>query len=376
MSRNFEPATLAELRDVVAPILVQAIPGQLTLAKAVIAAIICDRVLGSVWLAPFYLYCPGGAPRWNAEGCRAILIRAGVKCEILVQTPERCELRVEREGHAVKTFVYTAEQAKRAGLLPGKPGSVWASQPELMLAARCWTKAGSFHADLLGAATVDDMPTDEEMQSVQTAVESVASVAPIAAEGSAVAHLLALRAGAGRVAEPVAPSVAEQVAPVVVAPVVDLAVDAIRAAAKSSGWARATSKQDLSEFGKFLEAQPQEARDNLAASLVGINQFAMVNRLNDALSAMRAVADAEPAPVAEQVAAPVDAPVANTSFDAAAEAPRVIILRAVKSLRPDADSVKVAAWLKAQTHDMCVAIVAAGLGQSEVDAVVKFASKK
>ena len=66
--------------------------------------------------------------------------RAGVRWTMLETSDQVCRMRFSREGLADHETSFTLDEAKTAGLSPGKPGSGWAKYPRDMLVARTITR--------------------------------------------------------------------------------------------------------------------------------------------------------------------------------------------------------------------------------------------
>jgi hypothetical protein len=110
-----------------------------------------------------------GKPSMSAELMRALVLRAGHRIRVVESTAQRCVLEVARREAPDErsTFVWTTDDAHRAGLLPAKDGSNWARHPAAMLLARCSSTACravfpdvlagvSYTPDELGATVADD----------------------------------------------------------------------------------------------------------------------------------------------------------------------------------------------------------------------------
>lgn len=107
-----------------------------------------------------------GIPRLMAGGKSALVRRARV-CVYLKPDPgnnaERATWRAKRVGEEEVVMTYTAEQARAAGFLPGKPESAWSKHPARMLSARAkaWLCDDVFPDVVAGLYEGDEIETYE-----------------------------------------------------------------------------------------------------------------------------------------------------------------------------------------------------------------------
>jgi hypothetical protein len=111
------------------------------------------------------IYVVKGKPG-SSSALKTALVRQSPDClmwELVESTPLKATFKTQRRGDAKPTVLtFTIEQAKTAGLYPGKPDSAWNSYPENMLRAR----AASFLADLVYPDVVKGLKTKEELDEV------------------------------------------------------------------------------------------------------------------------------------------------------------------------------------------------------------------
>lgn len=111
------------------------------------------------------IYVVKGVPRASAA-LKVALVKQSPECllwECVESTREKATFRTHRRGDPKPTVLtFTLEQAKQAGLYPGKEDSGWAKWPENMLRAR----ASSFLADIVYPDVVKGLRTSEEMEDV------------------------------------------------------------------------------------------------------------------------------------------------------------------------------------------------------------------
>lgn len=130
----------------------------------VLAAFYMAQDLGvSAMQAMREIYVVKGRPT-ASSALKTALVRQSHLCilwECVETTRERATFRTQRQGDQKPTTLsFTIEQAKQAGLYPGKPDSAWNSYPENMLRAR----AASFLADLVYPDVVKGLKTPEEVE--------------------------------------------------------------------------------------------------------------------------------------------------------------------------------------------------------------------
>lgn len=95
----------------------------------------------------------GGKATMSAELMLSMILKNHPKTKISypVRSAERCELKVTREGNEPSTFIFTIEDAKRAGLMANPS---WTKYPRQMLHARCVSEmARSIFPDALSGVS-------------------------------------------------------------------------------------------------------------------------------------------------------------------------------------------------------------------------------
>lgn len=104
-----------------------------------------------------------------SSALKTALVRQSSQCmsweyvEQMSHKGQSATFRTQRRGDAKPTtFTFTLEEAKRAGLYPGKDDSAWSKWTDNMLRAR----AASFLADLVYPDVVKGLRTGEEMDEV------------------------------------------------------------------------------------------------------------------------------------------------------------------------------------------------------------------
>jgi len=104
----------------------------------------------------------------NAKTMLALMIRSGIKYEILEISPELCRMRFIR-GDMETECSYSIEEAREAGLV--KPDSGWAKYPADMLFARCVSRASR----RIAPDVIQGLYTPEELLDIQPQVKTHAS---------------------------------------------------------------------------------------------------------------------------------------------------------------------------------------------------------
>jgi hypothetical protein len=129
----------------------------------VLAAFFMAADLGiSAMQAMREIYVVKGKPG-SSTALKVALVKQSPECllwEMVESTKDKATFRTQRRGEKVQALSFTLEQAKTAGLYPGKEDSAWRSYPENMLRAR----AQSFLADLVYPDVVKGLRTKEELE--------------------------------------------------------------------------------------------------------------------------------------------------------------------------------------------------------------------
>jgi len=105
----------------------------------------------------------------SAALCVSLVRQSGL-CELwetVETTKERATVRTKRKGSKEQSYTYTLEEAKEAGLYPGKEDSAWRKHPKLMLRHR----AEKFLADMEYQDVVRGLKTTDEVGEVVDAGE-------------------------------------------------------------------------------------------------------------------------------------------------------------------------------------------------------------
>lgn len=75
----------------------------------------------------------------SAQMIASEITKAGVNFDVLECSPRICRIEFSRAGKKPLVYEFNEDDAKRAGKLPAKDGSVWRCYPQDMLFARCLT---------------------------------------------------------------------------------------------------------------------------------------------------------------------------------------------------------------------------------------------
>jgi hypothetical protein len=113
------------------------LPSGIKTAAQAVAIMLKGRELGIPPMqALSHIHVINGKPTMSAELMLAQILRLHPRTKISypVRSSERCEIKVIREGCEPSTFVFTIEDATRAGVM-GNP--TWKKYPRAMLHARC-----------------------------------------------------------------------------------------------------------------------------------------------------------------------------------------------------------------------------------------------
>lgn len=122
------------------------LPDTLTLPGQVVAIILAGRELGIPPMTALRtLHIVGGKISFSAQLQLALANRAGIKHRFIEISPTRCAVELTSPDQEPAQYEFTIDDAKKAGLLDGKPSSPWTKYPKNMLQWRCVSNAISAH---------------------------------------------------------------------------------------------------------------------------------------------------------------------------------------------------------------------------------------
>jgi RecT family len=111
------------------------------------------------------VYVVEGRPASSAL-LKVALVKQSPLCEswdLIESTERQCTIETKRKGGKPYRHTYTLEDARTAGLYPGKDSSNWSKRPKLMMRRRCESEL----ADEVYPDVTKGLRTEDEIQEIQ-----------------------------------------------------------------------------------------------------------------------------------------------------------------------------------------------------------------
>ena len=177
---RFQPRDLAELRDIVAPMLARMIKGSdITTHGAMHAALLANQHYGDVWAAATQCEILYGRARLTSSAVLGIMAASGkVQIEYEEQSPTRVCIVATRENFGTVRSDWPMERARVAGYTKN---ALYQKSPTEMLRGKAIMEiARQIAGDLVGGVTLDEDVADfaATAAAVQREAETLVEVAP------------------------------------------------------------------------------------------------------------------------------------------------------------------------------------------------------
>jgi len=177
---RFQPRDLAELCDIVAPMLARMIKGSdITTHGAMHAALLANQHYGDVWAAATQCEILYGRARLTSSAVLGIMAASGkVQIEYEEQSPTRVCIVATRENFGTDRSDWPMERARVAGYTKN---SLYQKSPTEMLRAKAIMEiARQIAGDLVGGVTLDEDVADfaATAAAVQREAETLVEAAP------------------------------------------------------------------------------------------------------------------------------------------------------------------------------------------------------
>jgi hypothetical protein len=177
---RFQPRDLAELRDIVAPMLARMIKGSdITTHGAMHAALLANQHYGDVWAAATQCEILYGRARLTSSAVLGIMAASGkVQIEYEEQSTTRVCIVATRENFGTVRSDWPMERARVAGYTKN---SLYQKSPTEMLRAKAIMEiARQIAGDLVGGVTLDEDVADfaATAAAVQREAETLVEAAP------------------------------------------------------------------------------------------------------------------------------------------------------------------------------------------------------
>lgn len=179
-NERFQPRDLAELRDIVAPMLARMIKGSdITPAGAMHAALLANQHYGDVWAAATQCEILYGRARLTSSAVLGIMAASGkVQIEYEEQSPTRVCIVATRENFGTVRSDWPMERARIAGYTKN---ALYQKSPTEMLRGKAIMEiARQIASDLVGGVTFDDDAADftTAAETVQREAETLPAEVP------------------------------------------------------------------------------------------------------------------------------------------------------------------------------------------------------
>jgi hypothetical protein len=177
---RFQPRDLAELRDIVAPMLARMIKGSdITTHGAMHAALLANQHYGDVWAAATQCEILYGRARLTSSAVLGIMAASGkVQIEYEEQSPTRVCIVATRENFGTVRSDWPMERARVAGYTKN---ALYQKSPTEMLRGKAIMEiARQIAGDLVGGVTLDEDVADfsATAAAVQREAETLVEAAP------------------------------------------------------------------------------------------------------------------------------------------------------------------------------------------------------